>query len=48
VLTNPEDGKPDNFIMSPHPNKNGTYRLICVDNDQMFVPAVVQENQKNQ
>lgn len=37
MLTNPEDGKPDNYIVEPHLDK---YRLVCVDNDHAFVPAV--------
>lgn len=43
MLTNPEDGKPDNYIVEPHPLIPGKYRLVCVDNDHAFVPAVGRE-----
>lgn len=43
MLTNPEDGKPDNYIVTPHPTKPGKYRIVGVDNDQAFVPAIVKE-----
>jgi Leucine-rich repeat (LRR) protein len=43
MLTNPEDGKPDNYIVSSLPDTLGAYRLICVDNDHGFVPAFVRE-----
>lgn len=43
MLINPEDGKPDNYIVEPHPTRPGKYRLICVDNDHAFVPAIVKE-----
>jgi hypothetical protein len=44
MLTNPEDGKPDNYIVTPHPTKPNKYRIIGIDNDQAFVPAIVKEN----
>ncbi|MBW8308179.1 MAG: hypothetical protein K0M45_00810 [Candidatus Paracaedibacteraceae bacterium] len=39
MLVNPEDGKPDNYIVEPHPDKPGLYRLSCPDNDHAFVPS---------
>jgi len=44
MLTNPEDGKPDNYIVEPLPDPRGgepLYRLSCPDNDHGFVPAFV-------
>ncbi len=43
MLINPEDGKPDNYLVEAHPTQQGTFRLVCVDNDHAFVPAVVKE-----
>ena len=43
MLINPEDGKPDNYIVEEHPMKRDKYRLIGVDNDHAFVPAIVKE-----
>ncbi|MBA3814375.1 MAG: hypothetical protein H0X26_07805 [Alphaproteobacteria bacterium] len=43
MLTNPEDGKPDNYIVTPHPTKPHKYRIVGIDNDQAFVPAIVKE-----
>ncbi|MBA3814155.1 MAG: hypothetical protein H0X26_06665 [Alphaproteobacteria bacterium] len=43
MLTNPEDGKPDNYIVTPHPTKPNKYRIVGIDNDQAFVPAIVKE-----
>ena len=43
MLINPEDGKPDNYIVEEHPMKRNKYRLIGVDNDHAFVPAIVKE-----
>lgn len=37
MLTNPEDGKPDNYMVQPRPNQ--TYQLIGIDNDHAFVPS---------
>jgi hypothetical protein len=42
MLINPEDGKSDNYIVEPLPTNPEKYRLVCVDNDQAFVPAYVQ------
>lgn len=41
MLINPEDGKPDNYIVTPHLTQADRYRLVGVDNDQAFVPAIV-------
>ena len=41
LLTMPEDGKPDNYICEP--NGDGEYRLIGIDNDHAFAPAVATE-----
>ncbi|MEN8237118.1 MAG: ankyrin repeat domain-containing protein [Pseudomonadota bacterium] len=43
MLTNPEDGKPDNYIVEPHPQYPSIYRIWGIDNDHAFVPAVVKE-----
>ncbi|MEN8236243.1 MAG: hypothetical protein ABFQ95_01645 [Pseudomonadota bacterium] len=43
MLANPEDGKPDNYVVEPHPTKPGKYRVVGVDNDHAFVPAIVRE-----
>jgi Leucine-rich repeat (LRR) protein len=43
MLTNPEDGKPDNYVVTPHPTKENSYRIVGIDNDQAFVPAIVKE-----
>ncbi|MBW8308661.1 MAG: hypothetical protein K0M45_03310, partial [Candidatus Paracaedibacteraceae bacterium] len=40
MLVNPEDGKPENYIMEPLP-ESGLYRLTSPDNDQALVPAFV-------
>ena len=61
MLVNPEDGKPDNYILEPfmvpgriadtNDDRDGrgtnaesrerlAYRLVCIDNDHSFVPAV--------
>jgi hypothetical protein len=37
MLTNPEDGNPQNFIFQ---SSNGSARLICIDNDQSFVQSI--------
>ncbi|MBS0186179.1 MAG: hypothetical protein JSS34_07590 [Proteobacteria bacterium] len=39
MLTNPEDGKPDNYIVEACPD--GSYRIIGIDNDHAFVPSVI-------
>jgi Ran GTPase-activating protein (RanGAP) involved in mRNA processing and transport len=38
MLINPEDGKPDNYILQEQ--EEGLYRLIGIDNDHAFVPSV--------
>lgn len=42
MLTNPADGNLGNYIISPFVNKAGEirYRLICIDNDQAFMPGL--------
>eukprot|EP00045_Choanoeca_perplexa_P016993 m.237506 g.237506 ORF g.237506 m.237506 type:complete len:2160 (-) comp17419_c0_seq1:897-7376(-) len=37
MLTCPEDGKPDNYIMEPV--ENGLYRLVCIDNERCMCPT---------
>lgn len=46
MLVNPEDGKPDNYIVEQISDNSPLYRLIGVDNDQAFVPAVAKEQKK--
>ncbi|MBW8308920.1 MAG: patatin-like phospholipase family protein [Candidatus Paracaedibacteraceae bacterium] len=41
MLLNPEDGKPDNYIVEPLPD--GSYRLVGVDNDHNLGPAFARE-----
>jgi tetratricopeptide (TPR) repeat protein len=45
LLVNPEDGKPDNYILSPYISKDckASYQIICIDNDHSFVPPIVKE-----
>ncbi|MBL0941424.1 MAG: patatin-like phospholipase family protein [Alphaproteobacteria bacterium] len=43
MITFPEDGRPINYIVQPHPDKEANYRLVCVDNDQSFVSGVAKE-----
>lgn len=42
MLTNPEDGKGDNYIAEPFITKDGQvkYRIIGIDNDHAFVPPL--------
>lgn len=42
MLTNPGDGNLGNYIISPFINQAGEirYRLICIDNEQAFMPSV--------
>jgi hypothetical protein len=42
ILTNPEDGKGDNYIAEAFETKEGTikYRIIGIDNDHAFVPPL--------
>lgn len=47
MLINPEDGKPENYIVEPHPTKRDKYRIIGVDNDHAFVPSVAREDADN-
>ncbi len=42
MLINPEDGKPDNYIVQPKPNQKG-YQIVSIDNDHAFVPSVAKE-----
>ena len=39
MLTCPEDGKPDNYIMEPI--ENGLYRVVCVDNERCMCPTTL-------
>ncbi len=45
MFVNPEDGRPDNFIVEQIelPNGKKAYRLVCVDNDNAFVPPVARD-----
>jgi len=43
MLANPEDGKPESYVVEPHPILRDKYRLVCIDNDQAFVSAFVRE-----
>ena len=36
ILINPEDGKPDNYILRAHPLKKEFLQLIAIDNDHSF------------
>ena len=36
ILINPEDGKPDNYILRVHPLKKDFYQIIAIDNDHAF------------
>ena len=41
MLLNPEDGKPDNYIVeSLGGREDSLFRLVSIDNDHAFVPAV--------
>ncbi|BBI16915.1 hypothetical protein NCS13_1_0720 [Neochlamydia sp. S13] len=41
MLVNPEDGKPDNYILQSFINHQGEEKkqLVCVDNDHAFIPS---------
>jgi hypothetical protein len=39
MLTCPEDGKPDNYIMEPV--ENGLYRVVCIDNERCMCPTTL-------
>ena len=42
MLINPEDDKPDNYIVMPVNTPDGLrYRLVCVDNDHAFVEPLL-------
>ena len=42
MLINPEDDKPDNYIVMPVNTPEGLrYRLVCVDNDHAFVTPLL-------
>ena len=44
MLINPEDDKPDNYIVMPVNTPDGLrYRLVCVDNDHAFVEPFLKE-----
>ena len=45
LLTHPEDGKPDNYILSPYLNTEGenSYQLVGIDNDHALVDALIQD-----
>ncbi len=44
MLINPEDGKPDNYIVEDISSSSSRrYRLIAIDNDHAFVPGVAKE-----
>ena len=44
LLTMPEDGKPDNYICEPiEGTEPTTYRLVGIDNDHAFAPAVAMD-----
>src|SRR5262249_34962098 len=52
LLLNPEDAKPDNFILilekkQEKNQKDFLYSLASVDNDRSFYPAVIREEEKN-
>lgn len=49
MLINPEDGKPENYIVERHPIQRDKYRIVGVDNDHAFVPAIArEEDEKNE
>ena len=44
MLINPEDDKPDNYIVMPVTTREGLrYRLVCVDNDHAFVEPLTKK-----
>ncbi|MBS4165874.1 Uncharacterized protein NEOC65_000946 [Neochlamydia sp. AcF65] len=45
MLINPEDGKPDNYILQTFINYQGEEKkqLVCIDNDHAWVPSFSQE-----
>lgn len=40
MLLNPEDGKPDNYVVERHPARPDKWRIVCIDNDHSFAPGV--------
>lgn len=46
MLVNPEDGKPDNYILQPLAEDPTRFRLVGIDNDHAFVPAVAREQKQ--
>lgn len=49
LLINPEDGKPDNYILEPQQgtgNEDNYYNIVCVDNDHGLVPALAKEKMR--
>ncbi|WP_051908367.1 hypothetical protein [Candidatus Odyssella acanthamoebae] len=44
LLVNPEDDKPDNYILEPLATNAHKYRLIGVDSDHAFMPTVARES----
>ena len=46
MLINPEDDKPDNYIVMPVNTPDGLrYRLVCVDNDHAFVEPLLKRQE---
>jgi len=46
MLTNPEDGRPDNYVVEQIQDHPPLYRIVGIDNDQAFAPAVAKEQKK--
>jgi hypothetical protein len=46
MMINPEDGRADNYVIQEHPDKPGKFQLICIDNDQAFVPGIAKDSQQ--
>ena len=48
LLINPEDGKPDNYILEPVKGSDNefNYNVVCVDNDHGLVPALAREEMR--
>ena len=40
MLINPEDGKPDNYVVERHPLHEGKWRIVCIDNDRSFASGI--------
>jgi Ran GTPase-activating protein (RanGAP) involved in mRNA processing and transport len=47
MLINPEDGKADNYILESLPFKEGSYRLIGVDNDHALMPTIARQTDQH-